>query len=121
VSPPYVTDVVDDGLVFPLGREQVVLEDSVAGDAVTQAHAIETAFLAEEEFAFESQDAQKNVEQVQKLAALKMKGVEEILKVNPVSYTLRLKPVDGGPFQRQLNMITTVLEIPQGINLEAVS
>jgi hypothetical protein len=121
VSPPYVTDVVDDGLVFPLGKQQVVLEDSVAGDAVSQAHAIELAFLAETDLAFESQDTQKTVEQIQKLAALKARGVEETLKVNPVSYTLRLKPVDGGPFQRQLNIVTTVLEVPQGINLEATS
>ena len=44
-----------------------------------------------------------------------------VMEANPVSYELQIQPVTNGPFQAAYSVTCSPLEIPQGINLEAVS
>jgi hypothetical protein len=120
LTTPYISGT-DDGLVFPLSRGQVELLDQTTGDAETQAYAIEAGFLEDEELATLSANPTVTVESEKRKAQAKARTAAEVMKVTPVKWELRLKPVNGGPFNTTTTMFPTVLKIEKGIDLEATS
>jgi hypothetical protein len=107
----------DDGLRFPLTKEQVVIHEEWHGSLADQEAAILAAFPTEIEianagspFTFEEKDAQ---------ATVSMNALSEVMKEHSIWYDLRLKPPDG-KFETIYEIAVTSLEVPQMINLEAI-
>lgn len=118
----------DDGLIFPLTADQVVLNNVIHGDAATQLAALDAALptinreillQANEQLATGSVAAQ--LAYAQQIAALGNVTVESVLAQagNSVYLDLQLKPVTGTSFATVYNVVTTKLQIPQQINLAA--
>jgi hypothetical protein len=111
----------DDGLTFPLSYAQAVLVNEVHGTAAGQA-----ALLKAMTASFESRDLRgiRGHDEINAVAAAAVdmpKQVDELLKTNSVWLELKLKNINGGPFNNLYIIDVTQLEIPQGINLEAGS
>lgn len=113
----------DDGLNFPLTRRDVIIRDTMHGSLVTQKAAIDKAVELIRRDAVYSGISNLPFNIQQKLAFDAFFSVENelSLRANAIWYELEIKPVEGGPFQNQYNLQTSMLEIPMQIDLGAPS
>lgn len=122
---PPVSSQTDDGLVFPLNKGDAVITEVVHGDLQSQINGINSAIATARRIAqIEAGNPFPGLSPIAKantIAILSVNTVEYQLKLNPIWYDLQLRPVDGGPFEADYELITTRLTIPKGIDLEAPS
>jgi hypothetical protein len=116
----------DDGLVFPLTAEQVVLGETWYGSVAAQDAAITKGTPAVNRVATIQQEASLATNNVvyqllyaRQMATVSFYSIADILTANPIYLDLRLKPVTGTAFTTNYMIGTTPLEVYQGINLEA--
>lgn len=113
----------DDGLVFPLTKDQVVLSSATYGSLTDQTNAISTALL----FAYKAANPPAlppgpySINQAELGFLASVNSVQNLLLKAPIWYELILKPLRNGPFVSQYDLDVTPLSIPQTINLEAPS
>lgn len=126
---PPARGVYDDGLVFPLTKDQVVEVEEVHGTLAAQVEgitlAIKSAQLAAAGGAA-SQGAQgstigANIQSQILAIAASQNSVGYNLQINPIWYELQLKPLTNGPFVAEYFVTTTKLNVPKLIDLEAPS
>ena len=120
--PSYV--VTDDGLTFPLTREQIMVVDvfhdgnPVAGQALSSMAA--AAQLSQQPLSPTSGDAYDA--QYQRNREVEMASANSLAKLigdNPSWQEFQLKPVVNGPFHAVYNVKFTNLQIPMGIDLQS--
>lgn len=127
-----VNTPVDDGLVFPLTRAQVVAFEATHGTLAAQEAGILSAFqtaqnvtLQEDSAKFNYGAGPRSVSQSLQLQELQLQAqqnsVQFQLSQNPIWYDLQLKPVVNGPFSAEYNITVTDLAIPMTIDLAAAS
>jgi hypothetical protein len=123
-SPP-IAAPDDDGLVFPLDKDQIVVTEGIKGSLEDQRRAIMSSFAS---MAKAAQTAQIPVTAIsqsiinQKIEILaNANSISRALQRNPIYYDAQIKPVSSGPFFDVYKIDTTKLQAPQGINLEAAS
>ena len=120
---PPTAQTVDDGLVFPLTREQIVWNEAVHGNLSAQKTAIGKAFEAAKASAnlseIKPQSTQQSITVQRAVAALGTNSVSAAISSNPIWYQLDIRPVTNGPFDSTYPVATTVLVAPKMIDLEA--
>jgi hypothetical protein len=126
---PPLDDPNDDGLVFPLTPEQVVVNQTIVGSLATQEAAIKAAIpviqqqaqLQQEAATFAGADAMAQLDYQARIAKLGNVTVDSILAKpeNSLYLDLQLAPLTGSAFTTVYNISTTKLQIPQQINLGA--
>jgi hypothetical protein len=123
-SPPVATSD-DDGLVFPLTKDQIVISEGIKGSLNDQKGAIMSSFAS---MAKAAQTAQIPVTAIsqsiinQRIEILaQANSVSRALQRNAIYYDAQIKPVNSGPFFAVYKIATTKLQAPQGINQEAAS
>ena len=140
---PPIFSAFDDGLSFPLRSLPVQGDPSgtFSGSAAAQKAAIEAAFpatqaLAGVEASFSQTRTAEAKDQTVSTSGDTPQGawwltnlmraytaftVPYVMEANPVTWQLFIKPVTNGPFNGAYGLKLTLLELPQGINLEAPS
>ena len=108
----------DDGLTFPLTKDQAVVREQIHGSSAAQADAIRASFYADIEV---DKAEPQSVDEQDRLAALQLQTTTEILKSNAVWYDLELRPVAGMSFETAYDLTVTQLHVPKMIDLEAGS
>jgi hypothetical protein len=128
----------DDGLSFPLTVNEVRAGELISNDAGTQAGVIKAACPASQLIAEMQQMFNYNSNPNGNVhitgtppgaawaiaMAQQNMGNQTVpmqMEANPVIWTLFLKPLTNGPFSGAYSVVTSMLELPQGINLEAAS
>jgi len=129
----------DDGLVFPLTRDQIIIAENINGDADSQADAIRAAIPASQNLAnlaspeslpgnqprgritFDLSSGSGAWAQEQAARYWTPKSIPAVMEANPVWYELILKPVQNGPFGAEYLIAVSPLKVPQGIDLSAAS
>jgi hypothetical protein len=130
----------DDGLSFPLTVREVRAGELISNDAASQANAIQAACPASQAIAemqlvftfhsapnaqFTTTTSGTSPEKAWAIAMAQLNTgyatVPMQMEANPVVWTLFLKPLTNGPFSGSYSIVTSMLELPQGINLEAAS
>lgn len=116
-----VDDVADDGLVFPLTRDQVVLHEEVHGTLDAQRTAIASAFAAARLAANQTAPTSEAVSLLNQQATARagQNSVAVALKTNPIWYDLQLAPVTGQSFASEYAISLTPLSVPKMIDLGA--
>lgn len=112
--------VVDDGLVFPLTRDQVVVVFEQRGDADAQAQAVRSAIEQTSSW----YQIQHNVGDPAELFQFSRQmtsssGVGTAVDQHPVWVEFQIKPVNSGPFHGVYNVKFSDLTLSRGIDLEA--
>lgn len=124
---PPVAGVVDDGLTFPLDRNQVVVVEqlhggsSLAAQEAGIASAIASAKLAAIINSAPATSVPISVLQQQASLAASQNSVAFQLQQNPIWYELQLKPVTNGPFTAEYFLTTELLSIPKLVDLSGPS
>jgi len=121
---PPVAQVVDDGLVFPLTKDQAVLANNVIGNADNQAVAITEliAFLQQGilqfgQFLTPQQQLAREIwvkKQIQQIGF-------QFSAERAAQYILSLRGINGGPFGAVYRPTLSTLSLPLGIDLSASS
>lgn len=116
----------DDGLTFPLDRDQVVKVDKIWGDLPSQVTAINAAALLLQQEALVSLWASATAGPVsvmyqQQLAALSRTTVDSLLQPSEIWQEWEFAPLNNGPFNTDYQVLTTLLELPKQIDLEAAA
>lgn len=116
---PPVSAVTDDGLSFPLTKDQVVQDEGMRGSLSDQAAAAMSYLF----YCKVVQDLAQGTaaQQLASSAISAINGLGTLLKQHPVWYTLQLAPLDNGPFQDQYVITTGNLVLPMTIDLAAPS
>lgn len=121
-SPP-VAGPNDDGLVFPLTRDQAVISESVTGSLAAQEAAINDSFLSEIEIALlastPAMTEQIAIANQQAIANASVNSTANALKNNPIFYTLELVNLTGKSFATNYDLELTKLTIPKQLDLES--
>ena len=112
-----IDPINDDGLNFPLTRQQVVIQELVHGNADDQKAAIIAA--SPNDAALANSFSPTTVEEQKAIMELKSQIVKEVMKTNSVWYELQLRPVNGANFLTEYDIMVSDLEIPKMIDLEA--
>lgn len=106
----------DDGLVFPLTRQQVVVREEVMQSVDAQEAGLTATNRAPLPATnISSIQSKKDAFEARQRAAI------ELLKATKVWYELELKPVVGQSFVSEYDITLSQLQVPQQIDLEAVS
>jgi len=118
-APPIYAST-DDGLAFPLTKQQVLVVDEVHGDQTGIAEeALESmaaaANVAKKPVSTQGEDWLRQRE----AAMLASNSLPKLLHENPYWQEFQLKPVNAGPFNKVYNIKFSTLQIPQGIDLES--
>jgi hypothetical protein len=111
----------DDGLHFPLTREQILVSETLHGSAAAQAAALAPLLAYTPPDLSGVKGSPEEVAIILNRATEVPKQVEEILKANSVWLEIVLKNLDSGPFENLYVVDVTDMELPQGIDLEAPS
>lgn len=114
----------DDGLIFPLTRDQVVLRDTMVGSFEDQAVGINAVLELKAkaiQLGYWQSVTQGNVSIFYQSAAATLARIDpdQYMRTHEFWYELDLKPVNTGPFNGEYTILTTQLEIPQQIDLTA--
>jgi hypothetical protein len=116
----------DDGLVFPLTAEQIILSQSVVGSIAAQEAAINAALpTIKAEAALQQRtapsDANAQVRMQQQMAAYGNVTIDSVLAQagNSIYLDLQLSALTGAGFTTVYNVATTKLQIPKQIDLGA--
>lgn len=112
----------DDGLVFPLTKDQAVFTETVHGSLDEQKAAIIAAFRFDQEAAntpTQASSPEQSIANQKKLIELNKKGVASALDDFPIWYELELNSVTNGPFDVQYDIAVTDLMIQKMVDLEA--
>jgi hypothetical protein len=116
----------DDGLVFPLTAEQIILNQSIVGSVAAQEAAINAAIpIIQKEAALQQNtapsDANAQLDMQRQLAAFGNVTVDSVLAQagNSIYLDLQLSPLTGAGFTTVYNVATTKLQIPKQIDLGA--
>lgn len=113
-TPTSVTD--DDGMRFPLNYTGAVALDVWHND--DPAEQLQAFALAVPAAAF-AQDAQPQIGDLQRTGNNVSAFADEAFKGLGTYREIHLRPVTGGPFTSTYTVETTVLKVPQGIDLES--
>lgn len=121
-TPPAATRV-DDGLIFPLTRDQVVIRDAVVGTVEDQQAGVDAVVAQKAKeivLAYWASVTQGNVSLYYQAAQATLSRIptDTYMRGHEMYYELDLKPVNGGPFNADYPLITTMLEIPRQIDTE---
>lgn len=116
--------VNDDGLIFPLTADQVVIRDEIIGTAATQKAGIDALIAIKAKEALLGWMASVTAGDVSLAyqAALNVLGripSDTYMRGHEIFYELDLKPVNGGPFNGEYTLLTTLLEVPKQIDTQA--
>jgi hypothetical protein len=124
----------DDGLVFPLNRQQAVASESVLGSlndqiaVITQALQIMTlvnklqvqpTLAHQEEAALLGSVSVESALAGTALTSVTLDGT--VLGNHSIWYNLELRPVTNGPFNTEYQIAVSLLKLPKQINLESMS
>jgi hypothetical protein len=123
---PIVSGVVDDGLTFPLDKNQVVVSEATHGSLADQEGGIQSAFVSARYAAnlgitHPVTGVSTSIINQQLAATAGQNSVAFELQRNPIWYDLQLKPVVNGPFNAEYSVKVTNLKVPKQIDLEAAS
>lgn len=130
-------NTIDDGIVFPVTKSDVVIEEGVSGSLGAQAAGILSAFQARKE-AMEAEEESPNgivlasptgheigttvkpavIKNRQTQAATDRADVGKRLAENPIYYHAELKPLTGQSFESIYLIETTPQTVIRGIDLE---
>jgi len=111
----------DDGIHFPLTYGQAILVDETHGSAELQAAAIGALAQAPVTGFSGPTGTQEQIDAIVNRSTEVPKQIEALLKQNSVWQEIKLRNLDTGPFETAYEIDLTLLELPQGINLEAGS
>jgi hypothetical protein len=113
----------DDGLTFPLTRNQVLLVDQVHNLTGGVARQALGSMRAAANFHLEPGTASSGLDydyqKQRQQAMLAANSLPKLLKENPYWQEFQFKPVNAGPFNKVYNVRFSNLQIPQGIDLES--
>ncbi|WP_375782918.1 hypothetical protein ACE10Z_23680 [Bradyrhizobium sp. Pha-3] len=122
---PPVAAPNDDGLVFPLTKDQIVISEAVRGDAGAQGAAVGSALNAMAQAArlgaLQTSDLGTSAMIQKQIQALQANSVQRATTLNPIWYDAVLKPLSGLEFNAFYNVKLTQLTCPKGIDLQAAS
>ena len=130
---PLVAAPNDDGLVLPLDKAQVVIDEGIRGDLAAQEIALKSALSSMAKAAFiglypTSPDSINNQNSIagsiarqDQIILLTANSVPLALRNNPIYYEAQLKPVTNGPFFDVYKVTTQPMIVPKGIDLEGAS
>lgn len=121
---PPIAGTVDDGLIFPLTRDQVVLRDEVIGTMADQQAGVDAVVAQkakEIQLSYWASVTQGDVSLYYQaaIAALSRIPTDTYMRGHEIYYELDLKPVNNGPFNADYPIITTMLEIPRQLDTES--
>lgn len=123
-TPPLAAPT-DDGLVFPLTKDQVVISEAVRGDAGAQGAAVGGALTAMAQAArlgaLQTSDLGTSTMIQKQIQTLQANSVQRATTLNPIWYDAVLKPLSGLEFNDFYNVELTQLTCPKGIDLQAGS
>ena len=123
-SPP-VFVANDDGLVFPLTKDQIVITEGILGNGSAQGGAVASALGAMAEAAKLAAIPTGSLENAAALARrirdLSANNITTATARNPIWYDAVLKPLSGWQFNNFYNVELTKLTCPRGIDLEGAS
>lgn len=105
----------DDGLRFPLTKEQIVISEAWSGDYATQLAAVEAAMPSE--VAYANFGRVVTLEQLDMQREIAKSLIDEAIKAVPVTYSVTLKNLEG-EFVNAYDVTVIPLEIPKQIDLE---
>ncbi len=115
----------DDGLVFPLSRNQVVISEGIRGSLAAQAGAARSVLGsmagAARLSALPVSGVAGSAALQQQLVGLSGYNISTATSFNPVWYDLVLKPASGWQFDNFYKVELTHLTCPKGIDLAAAS
>lgn len=108
----------DDGLRYPLSKDDVAFVSEFHGSAEAQKAALVGAINTEV-----AGNSDSLLSRIDLVAAAKMniKTVEEVMKTNSVWYELQLRNLEGAAFETVYNVTVSDLEVPKMIDLEAAT
>lgn len=122
---PPVAAPNDDGLIFPLTKNQVVLSEAIRGDPVAQTAAVQSALesmaLAARLGALSSTSLSASATIQQEIRALSANSVSRATTLNPIWYDAVLKPLSGLDFNDFYVPQLTKFTCARGIDLEGAS
>jgi hypothetical protein len=124
-TPPVVASI-DDGLVFPLDRSQIVVADVVHGTLDAQVAGIQSSFRSQATAAqLAALPTQPNsalsITRQQIEIQANANSVALQLQRNPIWWDFQIKPVVNGPFNAVYNLQVTPLQVPKMIDLAGAS
>ena len=111
----------DDGIHFPLTYGQAILVNETHGSADAQAAAIGALAQAPVTGFSGPTGTQEQIDAIVNRSTEVPKQIEAVLKQNSVWQEIKFRNLDTGPFETAYEIDLTMLELPQGINLEAGS
>lgn len=115
---PPIDAVNDDGITFPLSANEVIVKDAIVGSVAEQQPAITAYMLLAQQEAVLATQAINNLALQQQLSLLQQTTIGTLLAPHPVYWHFELKPINR-PFSVVIPLLTTTLEVPQQINVEA--
>lgn len=115
----------DDGLVFPLTKDQVVISEDVRGSLSAQGAAVSSALSAMAQAAqlaaLPSNNLDASAALQRRIRDLSGNNVTTATATHPIWYDVVLKPLSGWRFDSFYNVELTKLTCQRGIDLEAAS
>jgi hypothetical protein len=115
----------DDGLVFPLTKDQIVISEGVKGSLSAQTTAIQSALSAMAQAAqlaaLPSNDVDLSAGLQRRIRDLSGNNVPVATATHPIWQDWVLKPASGWQFNNFYNVEMTKMTAPRGIDLEAAS
>lgn len=115
----------DDGLVFPLTKQQIVISEAVRGDLDEQAGAVKASLLSMAAAARLAQRPPGTIgQQISNQHAIALLGANSISRataLHPIWYDAVLKPLTDLEFNGYYNITLTKLTCQRGIDLEGGS
>lgn len=115
----------DDGLVFPLTKDQIVISEAVRGNFSEQEGAVKSALAsmakAAQLAALPSNDLNGSAALQRRIRDLSGNNITTATATHPIWYDAVLKPPSGWTFNDFYNVELTKLTVQKGIDLEAAS
>ena len=111
----------DDGIHFPLTYHQAILVDTTHGSADAQAAALNALAQPPVTGFSGPTGTQDQIDAIINRSTEVPRQIDDMLKTNSVWQEIKFKNLDTGPFESAYAIGLTMLELPQGINLEAGS
>jgi hypothetical protein len=108
---PPVEGVIDDGLVFPLSRQDAII-------SARKINSIDGQQADLDELRTDRLNRLQELTEAQQSAELEAAARVSSLKDNTVQYEILLRPVQGGPFVANYRIDTSYLQVPAQIELQ---
>lgn len=115
----------DDGLVFPLTKDQIVLSEGVRGSQESQSAAVSSALASMAQAArlaaLPTNDLNASAALQQRIRDLSGNNITTATALHPIWYDAVLRPLTGWQFNNFYNVELTKLTCQRGIDLEGSS